>query len=700
MKNSLCYILFSLPVAGLQAVAPPNLGSVLEYDYSTDMHTYGWDSEENYPYFFQYSPDLMQWDYLNVIEPGDGQHKEWHFQIDVEGHVPTERFFLRLAYPDAPMVGMDLINGDADGDKVGSQDELDQGTDPLGYRMDDLDLIPDDWEIFFGLDTTPGVDDSGLDADWDGLNNANEFLAGTRPDRPDSDGNSLTDLQDHLALTETKLDWSTGAGGDAAGSAVAARGNEVLVGSHLSTASASARAGRALTYAFDGSDWLESASLQAPSPEAGAKLGRSLSVDGNWLATGVYQKDSGVNDSGSVEVFQWTGSAWTHTQTITSPSPVARGYFGQSVLAAGDLLIVGAPATGTASGQVYVYRRSGSTYAWEATLSPLSGSTGDAFGFSLAWSGDQLLVGAPLATIDDQAYVGAVYAFSEDLTVWSEDQRIDNPRRAKYDMFGGALSLHHDVLAIGSMGSDEAGTNAGAVYLYEEGDLSGLWVGIQRLLPSERLPEARFGASLLSLNESFVIGAPGNLAANQSGLIHFFRQGPTPGLLRPASTLAPTDAAAGQLYGFSLAASVDYLVVGAPGDSSNAGAAYVYPRPELTATDDTDGDGLPDAWEMFYLGSLGQGANDHGDGDNLTNAVEYWLGSNPNASDTDGNGVSDDLEDADGDGIGNLAEVQNGTSPWMPDSDLDGVNDSIDISPEVPSNTLATGLVVFTPLSQ
>lgn len=212
MNNSLCSILFSLSCAGLIASNPPNFGSVMEYDYSTDTHTYGWNSEVNYPYFFQYSPDLMQWDYLNVIEPGDGLHKEWHFQIDAQGQVPTERLFLRLAFPDAPLVGVDLINGDADGDKVGSQDELNQGTDPLSMAMNnDSDSIPDDWEVFHGLDVTPGVDNSTDDEEPDQLDNATEFALGTDPNDIDTDddgqedGDEVTQGSDPLWMDNPSL---------------------------------------------------------------------------------------------------------------------------------------------------------------------------------------------------------------------------------------------------------------------------------------------------------------------------------------------------------------------------------------------------------------------------------------------------------------------------------------------------------------
>jgi hypothetical protein len=47
---------------------------------------------------------------------------------------------------------------------------------------------------------------------------------------------------------------------------------------------------------------------------------------------------------------------------------------------------------------------------------------------------------------------------------------------------------------------------------------------------------------------------------------------------------------------------------------------------------DSDGDGLPDWWEMLYLGNLNQGANDDPDGDGITNLQEYQQGRNPTKS--------------------------------------------------------------------
>lgn len=97
---------------------------------------------------------------------------------------------------------------------------------------------------------------------------------------------------------------------------------------------------------------------------------------------------------------------------------------------------------------------------------------------------------------------------------------------------------------------------------------------------------------------------------------------------------------------------------------------------------DSDGDRLPDGWEMHYFGNLDQDGYSDPDDDGYTVFEEKALGSDPNVadpaftdSDQDGmpdvfetvHGLSttadDSLEDADGDGIPNIFEYKNGSSP-------------------------------------
>ena len=102
---------------------------------------------------------------------------------------------------------------------------------------------------------------------------------------------------------------------------------------------------------------------------------------------------------------------------------------------------------------------------------------------------------------------------------------------------------------------------------------------------------------------------------------------------------------------------------------------------DVRGADDTDGDGMPDDWEMVnHLNPLStndlDGAWGDADGDGLVNIYEFWSDTNPQDSDTDQNGVFDVNEDRDGDGVVNLTEQKLGSRPDMVDTDDDGLTDN------------------------
>lgn len=88
---------------------------------------------------------------------------------------------------------------------------------------------------------------------------------------------------------------------------------------------------------------------------------------------------------------------------------------------------------------------------------------------------------------------------------------------------------------------------------------------------------------------------------------------------------------------------------------------------------DSDKDGLKDYLEE-QLGS--DKYNSDADGDGLPDGYEvYLLGTDPLLMDSDDNGINDGEEDLDGDGVPNLYEYEHGMSSMSKDSDFDGIND-------------------------
>ncbi|HOG49577.1 MAG TPA: hypothetical protein PKY10_03220, partial [Lentisphaeria bacterium] len=91
---------------------------------------------------------------------------------------------------------------------------------------------------------------------------------------------------------------------------------------------------------------------------------------------------------------------------------------------------------------------------------------------------------------------------------------------------------------------------------------------------------------------------------------------------------------------------------------------------------DSDGDGMPDWWELSHFGNLDRNGLDDFDGDGLIDYYEYLAGTNPKLTKTVTSGTKNDAElDMDGDGLSNLQEQEIGTHPNNPDTDDDGLSD-------------------------
>jgi hypothetical protein len=112
---------------------------------------------------------------------------------------------------------------------------------------------------------------------------------------------------------------------------------------------------------------------------------------------------------------------------------------------------------------------------------------------------------------------------------------------------------------------------------------------------------------------------------------------------------------------------------------------------------DSDNDGLPDAWETENdlatdddgSGDINNGPDGDPDNDDSTNAEEFANGTDPQESDTDNDDLNDGAEavagtnpnipDTDGDGLEDGDEIDAGTNPLLGDSDGDGITDTAEL---------------------
>ena len=148
------------------------------------------------------------------------------------------------------------------------------------------------------------------------------------------------------------------------------------------------------------------------------------------------------------------------------------------------------------SGAVYVYKRTGTSWAQQAYLKAANNDVRDNFGMRVALSGDKLVVGAynedsNQATItngtDASSYnnnekAGAVYVYKRTGTSWAQEAYVKAANNDVEDYFGYSIALSGDTLAVGAYKEDSQqttitnGTSAssnysndgsGAVYVYQ-----------------------------------------------------------------------------------------------------------------------------------------------------------------------------------------------------------------------------------------
>ncbi|WP_148276504.1 YDG domain-containing protein [Sphingobium sp. SYK-6] len=413
----------------------------------------------------------------------------------------------------------------------------------------------------------------------------------------------------------------------------------------------------------------------------------ALSADGTRLAVGAVTDNGSTNNmasAGAVHLFTFANGNMANG---THAGLIGKGYtggknidvaeieasdllgFGVALNGAGDRLAVGSygddggtnAASGT--GAVYLMRFgdgnfSGGTVAgvigrdaWRSDIGVETLQAGDRLGIAVALNavGDRLAVGAmyDAGALDDTPSTGAVYLFSftdgnfSDGTLsgivgkgYTGGKNIDIDRLATDDFFGSSLAFNAEgtrlaVGAIGDDGSDEATSNAGAVYLldFADRDFTGGTItgivgkgysgasGVNDFDVGSLEDTDRFGraVTLNAAGDRMAVGASADDGASngvtEAGAVHLFTLDGTVALVGTIGTgyagandlsiaLAGNDQLGNSV---SLNAAGDRLAVGALGDdgsddlTSGAGAVYLF------SFADTDFTGAS------HIGTIGKG---------------------------------------------------------------------------------------------
>jgi len=200
-------------------------------------------------------------------------------------------------------------------------------------------------------------------------------------------------------------------------------------------------------------------------------------------------------------VYYYNGSTWTQTPTtVTFPILDTSIASTKSTGAGTDVVVVGAP-TATASGEVYVYTRTGSTITLQATLSQ-AGSSGFGTSVDINSTGTTIVVGAPGTSTND----GRVYVYQGSGASWSLSATLNTSTVYSGQNLGKSVSISPDGGTI--VAGAPVTPLGGRVAIWTLS--SGSWVaGPIFDGPS---PGASFGWDVDCSSTQFVAGAPGKNA--------------------------------------------------------------------------------------------------------------------------------------------------------------------------------------------
>ncbi len=356
------------------------------------------------------------------------------------------------------------------------------------------------------------------------------------------------------------------------GLSVAAEGDTAVIGAPGDAGNV----GAAYIFTRSGGAWAEAAKLVAADGEVGDLFGTAVAIQGNTILVGAKGDDDAGANAGAAYIYTNDGSGWAETAKLL-PGELGDTHFGFTLSLDGDTIAVGAPYTDsgtTNSGAAYLFEDNGGGWAQTARLATGGGGPvlSDLFGWSVALSGDLLLVGAPL---DD-----VVYAFARDGGGWSETAVLSGDSTQSGDRFGFAVTTDGSRILIGAPQDDDAGSNAGAAFLFVPD--GGGWQQEARLLPTGAPPlfGSAFGRSVALWADTAVVGAPnskGVVDAEESGVAYLYRFDGVNWL--ELDMLTASDAAEFDHLGTAVALSMAGVLAGAPDSDAagdDAGAVYYF----------------------------------------------------------------------------------------------------------------------------
>jgi hypothetical protein len=367
---------------------------------------------------------------------------------------------------------------------------------------------------------------------------------------------------------------------DQFGHSIAVSGDTAVVGAPLyDWAMIGNNEGAAYVFVRSGTTWTQQQRLIASDASPVDRFGVSVAISGETVVVGASGDTTGaITAHGSAYVFVRSGTTWTQQQKLVAADAATNDAFGGSVAISGDTLVAGASGDNSSRGSAYVFVRSGSVWAQQQRLFGADGLAEDRFGVSVALDSNTIVVGARYDDVGGNVDQGSAYVFVRSGSVWTQQQQLIGVGGTTSSEFGSAVALSGDTAVVGSV--ERATGVAGAAFVFVRNGTS--WTQQQKLTPSDPAAFAKFGNSVAISGDNVVVGADFEAAAGAGittgGWAYLFVRTGTVWTQR--DKLIPMDAQNFAEFGSSVGISGDSLFVGAArhdvGANEDQGVAYVF----------------------------------------------------------------------------------------------------------------------------
>ena len=334
----------------------------------------------------------------------------------------------------------------------------------------------------------------------------------------DSGSAYLFELQGPTWSEVQKLSAQDATLGDLFGFSVAIDGDRAMVGAPLDDHSL-ADAGSAYIFERIGDDqWQQVAKLDAgPNAESDpfGNFGSVVALDGDVAMISAWREDvGGVANAGVAYVYERAPNGdWNQTARLFASDPGAEDAFGSSLAVSGNRAIVGAwwdDAAGTDSGSAYVFEKSGGNWRELAKITADDADAFDNFGVSVDIDGNRAIVSAWEDDVRGLSNAGSAYIFDGFGATWLQTDQLVPTDIDALDNFGTSVALDGNLAVVGSWHDDSgAGTDVGSAYVFERSGID--WSQIDKIVADDASAFDNFGIVTDIEGDRVLVGANGDV---------------------------------------------------------------------------------------------------------------------------------------------------------------------------------------------